>query len=316
MPGPAYHGRTHLPGGTDPIPDSGSSFSELVLAQTTHVVAYWKMDAASGSQTDYAANPLGDKPLSYHAGTNTGTYDVTGALTAGQDDGAFLFNYNQNITDGDQGGTQRGSYFNAGDSTNFRWAFPGTLPFSVECWVKPTAGSSQLVPAAVVGVSSESSGISNIQGWQLDWNAATIRIVRSNSSGVGGALTAALTAGVWSHVVATYDSTNMRLYVNGVLISTGPSATLLPSSPALSGVRVGLNKYAVGGNASYYYGAADEIALYDLALSATTVAAHYAAGVGTFSSIPSPSGAAAGDVLTADGAEATYWAPPTIEVTY
>ncbi len=34
----------------------------------------------------------------------------------------------------------------------------------------------------------------------------------------------ALTVGVWSHIVATYDGTTMALYVNGVLVGSMPSA--------------------------------------------------------------------------------------------
>ena len=96
--------------------------------------------------------------------------------------------------------------------------------------------------------------------------------------------------GQWHHVVATYDGTNMALYVDGHLIGTATSS----SAQSYSGYwRVGgdnLNGWNLdpwGSNsqgttqpASYYFnGTIADVAVYPAALSATQVMAHYAAGL-------------------------------------
>jgi hypothetical protein len=96
--------------------------------------------------------------------------------------------------------------------------------------------------------------------------------------------------GAWHHVVATYNGTNLALYVDGQLIGTNTSS----SAQAYSGYwRVGgdnLNGWNLdpwGSNSqgttqphSYYFsGTIADVAVYPTALSAAQVAAHYAAGL-------------------------------------
>ena len=79
--------------------------------------------------------------------------------------------------------------------------------------------------------------------------------------------TAALTVGVWTHLAATYDKSTLRLYVNGVQVSsTAVTGTLLNSTGALK----------IGGNAiwgEYFSGLIDEVRVYERALSAAEIAA-------------------------------------------
>jgi hypothetical protein len=80
-------------------------------------------------------------------------------------------------------------------------------------------------------------------------------------------------AGVTYHLVGTYDGTTMRIYRDGTQIaSRSQSGSLSNSSSALY---LGYNDYS----ATYFAGTIDEAAIYDRALDAGTVAAHYDAGV-------------------------------------
>ena len=77
--------------------------------------------------------------------------------------------------------------------------------------------------------------------------------------------TTALTANTWAHLAATYDGATMRLYVNGVQVSslakTGPIAT-------------STNPLQIGGDSiygQYFPGTIDEIRIYNRALSVAEI---------------------------------------------
>jgi Concanavalin A-like lectin/glucanases superfamily len=83
----------------------------------------------------------------------------------------------------------------------------------------------------------------------------------------GGALfgTGALTTNTWTHLAGTYDGATLRLYVNGVQVSsraqTGPVAT-------------STNPLQIGGDSiygQYFQGRIDEVRVYNRALSATEI---------------------------------------------
>jgi hypothetical protein len=81
----------------------------------------------------------------------------------------------------------------------------------------------------------------------------------------------------WVHLVGTYDGTNWRLYRNGLLVATQASAVgALP-------VNLGDWSVASTGNgwADPFAGSADEVAVYDYALSSSQVLGHYKAGTVT-----------------------------------
>lgn len=87
--------------------------------------------------------------------------------------------------------------------------------------------------------------------------------------------------GVWHHVVCTYngnsDFTGMKIYMDGALISTLVSfntltATIINSETCQIGAR--------GGNANYYLGYIDDVAIFTKVLPADDVAILYNAGNG------------------------------------
>jgi len=79
-----------------------------------------------------------------------------------------------------------------------------------------------------------------------------------------------LQAGTWYHLAATYDGTTMRVYVDGALDG---QATSTRSLPAVT------DPFRIGWDGTYYptlHGTIDEVALFDVALSAARIQAHAA----------------------------------------
>jgi hypothetical protein len=78
--------------------------------------------------------------------------------------------------------------------------------------------------------------------------------------------------GTWHHVVATYDGSTIRVYVDGGFeVSKPDTRSLQPiTSPLI------VARFPTGGQ--YLNGDVDEVAVYPTALSAARVLAHYEAG--------------------------------------
>jgi glucose/arabinose dehydrogenase/PKD repeat protein len=85
--------------------------------------------------------------------------------------------------------------------------------------------------------------------------------------------TKALTNGSWTHLAMTYDGTNMRLYVNGVLVSTRIAA-----KPTIDGLKLMIGSYKTS---NFYEGLIDEVRIYNRALSASEIGTDMNTAVGT-----------------------------------
>lgn len=159
--------------------------------------------------------------------------------------------------------------------------------FTAELWVKP---------AEVIGTSARSPlynrGASTSEGflffahngntkWQFrTYSGTTSRNVNS---------TVDVVAGVWTHLVGTYDeATGMqRLYVNGLEQGTGLSAPgFTPNTSLQMRLGSGRNDLDVGVNMLLFKGNIDEVAIYNTALSASEVLAHYQNGTNAARTTP------------------------------
>ena len=77
--------------------------------------------------------------------------------------------------------------------------------------------------------------------------------------------TRALTANTWSHLALTYDGAMMRLYVNGVQVSSRARTGTIQASA---------NPLQIGGDSiygQYFQGMIDEVRVYNRALTATEI---------------------------------------------
>jgi head-tail adaptor len=101
----------------------------------------------------------------------------------------------------------------------------------------------------------------------------TVVTVYDNENGLAGLGGVEIVIGAWSHVVCVFTGTTLTTYING--IPSAPQAALRTVSTDAA-----LNLGWGSANGTFWNGLLDEVAIYPVALTATQVAAHYAASTG------------------------------------
>jgi hypothetical protein len=139
------------------------------------------------------------------------------------------------------------------------------------------------------------STIDTFRGWWLNTNASgALRFfIGDGSAWQTASAGPVLSAGASHHLVATYDGTNARLYVDGVLVSTGPAVAM--NRAVVNGMRFGAPS---GLSGQWWPGVLDDASFYPFALSSAQVTAHYQQSVGT------------GTRATSNATEVVVAAPP------
>jgi hypothetical protein len=140
--------------------------------------------------------------------------------------------------------------------------FSALAPFSLEAWVK---SDGCVTDCSIISKVTETGGF---QGYELGVDAVSVGIALYGGAGDG--LTASL-PGEFAHVVATFDGTIMRLYINGAFAGLEFVETSLTDHDG---------DFFIGASSNgwFFDGAIDEVAIYDHALAEDRVLAHYQAG--------------------------------------
>jgi hypothetical protein len=220
-----------------------STYQSLVLADNP--LGYWRLGEAGGLT---ANDSSGHGWQGQYKGWPT--YSRTGALTANPNTSIYVNGNNSGLTAPD------------------RNDFVGTAPFSIEAWVRPTN----------LGTASDYKTLIRKYGGSGYWlwfnSSYGFGFERSSTTGTTKIMVGPTAVGVWQHVVATFDGTTVRMYVNGVLRSSAGSGLQISdnAAPVEIGVYSGLTNYSVTGDL-------DEVAIYGTALPAARVTAHYQKGV-------------------------------------
>jgi hypothetical protein len=219
-------------------------------------------DADAGSA--YAAEVAKDNPLSWwrlgeksgnvardEQGVRGGTYvgNVTlgepGAIIGDPDTAAKL--------DGTSGCVRIADTFE----------FEGKATFSIEMWIKPASVGTERRLASRRSAMPES-------GYRVYFSPTQLRFERWSDGGLSGPSQTMLpTPAKWTHLVATYDGTSTRLWVDGTKADETPSPAPIPSVDAI--FVWGSNSFCAD---DFFAGAMDELAIYDHALSDVRIAAH------------------------------------------
>jgi hypothetical protein len=169
---------------------------------------------------------------------------------------------------------------------NFSTPNGGNAEFSVEAWV--TEYLYENGGNAIVALGYGNGG----EQFVLDTGAGTTGTLRFFVRNAGGTVSSATSAnklandGLWHHVVGVCDEAggHVYIYLDGTQVGsagiTAGSGILSSSTPLSIGARQSGNN----GNTNYdfqFYGAIDEVAVYQKALTAAQVSAHYyAVGIG------------------------------------
>jgi hypothetical protein len=292
---PVLHGRDHCPGGPDPIPcwpfgSAPGEFSGVLVG--TGPFAYWRLGETGSPWADTSGHPGTPANLTLDGTGTAPTPDVTGALASG-DDGALEFNYDGTTAGG--GRAARGA-----DAR-----FDALIDMSVCAWIKVKASATTRT-GIVVGNTADVSGTPNfLAGWSLQvvYPGRKVRFSRGQVGGFGqpeiyAESPVGVDAATWYFVVGTFDRTQVRLYMNAVEVAA--TAHVSSSNASAAGVPVQIGGAdLVGSPYGWFYGTADEVAVWDRALSLAEIEMLYASGVGG-----SPAGS---EVLISDGTGGATW---------
>jgi hypothetical protein len=248
--------------------------------------------AASGASAKFIINPvtyqdniLFDKPIAYYrfeetagsVATNSGTTGGHGAYFTG-DEAAPGAGGLPSSPKGDAGprppafagfdaSNRTATFDGAGEWVDTKNRFLSSLgAFSLEYWVKTTDRANQGTRIGIVGQND------TIEYGYIDPN--TIQIWTPG----GGSLNSAVSFAdnEWHHIATIGDGRNLRTYFDGALVATGGTATSSYGTSAYNVHIGGAGVFDVTGN--WFNGNIDEVAIFDKAIPADRVAAHFAAG--------------------------------------
>ena len=226
-------------------PASVLPYHEQVLAASP--AAYWRLGETSGTT---AADQLGANPGTY----NGVLLNQPGAL-AGETDASASFD---GVND----------YVQVPASTSLNM----TSAVTVELWAKRrTISSSYQVVVGKPGV-----GQSKKENYAVWLNTSNrYQAYFGDGSTFVAVVTPAITDTNWHHVVATYNGSRARIYLDGVL-KQEIAKTLQMRENTLP-----LNIGRANNNAYFFNGWLDEVAVYPTALPGQTILAHYNRATGS-----------------------------------
>ncbi len=213
------------------------------LATIPGLVAAYAFDEGAGTTvTDYSGNG------------NTGTLSNTTWTSASKYGNALVFN-----------GVN--SMVNIPDAASLHL----TSGMTLEAWVNPSAVSQCMVGCDLQGQRQLLFG-GSLRPRRCPGRWGHVR--------VGYLGTTSLAANTWSHLAVTYDGATLRLYVNGVQVSSLAKAGTIATSA---------NPLQIGGDSlfgQYFAGTIDEVRVYNQALSQTQIQADMATPVGGGGPLP------------------------------
>jgi hypothetical protein len=224
----------------DAPPDAPATYVQAVLADQP--VGYFRLGEPEGVNV---VNTITDGAIGTFIGTVT--HGVPGALTS-ETDAATSFGANGAADIGDN------------------YDFAGLAPFTLEAWVNPTA-----LDTAFHSIITKWQQPPVNFGYELYYQNDKVTFSREPVV-VASEVCAShgLVAGVYTHIVVTFDGASIRLYFNGAQVNVTGSTTVLDDNAQPFQI-------AAGNNRAFFDGTIDEVAVYDTALSAERINAHYVA---------------------------------------
>jgi hypothetical protein len=191
----------------------------------------------------------------FEEGTGTTTADATGKSHTGTVSGATWTTTGKNGKALAFNGLN--SFVSAADANDLDL----TNGMTLEAWVNPASLSGWNTVVMKEG-STTTLAYSLYANDGSPWPSITVRINSVDRKAVG---TSSLPLNTWTHLAATYDGANLRLYVNGVQVgSRAQTGNMLVSTRTLR----------IGGNSvwgEYFNGIIDDVRVYNRALTAAEI---------------------------------------------
>ena len=235
-----------------------ADYSNTVMS--LNPVAYWRLNEPTAPLVNYGLGTATNLGSALVAGN--GTYYHSPTL---QMPGAVA---------GDPAATLNGTSQYAEVAYNGALNPAGTL--TVEFWAKldiaVTAAKSGVVSRSFVSGGRQAGYLFFTHNGNNKWQfrvyngAAGVTVTDVNGPDID--------PGVWYHVTGVYDGTQAHIYVNGAELS--PAVTGAYVANTNSPLRIGAGT-TEGPATLFFPGTLDEVAVFPTALSASTIAAHYAA---------------------------------------
>jgi concanavalin A-like lectin/glucanase superfamily protein len=233
-------------------PPAASSYEEVVMHDAPF--AYWR---------------LGDLPTAARATAVTGpegTYKARTLLRIGEE-GALLGDTDTSVHFSESGATEGHVEV---PLTSQEWLADGDA-VTVEFWANPDVST---LTAPLTGPTNNSFVL---RIFEVFFTSGVVAfVVTTQSGGTGDAETGVglVPNGSWSHVVCTAAAGQLAVYINGELEATGTYTGALALPTSGNPMYIGANPPSNDG----YTGYLDEVAVYESALPAHRVMAHYQAG--------------------------------------
>jgi hypothetical protein len=225
------------------------------------------MGGGGGATADYSAEVLADNPLAYWRFGEAAGPAALDASGSGRD-GTYV----GGVTLGEPGllaGDSAARFDGMNDemSAGEIFNFAGSVPFTIELWIKPDD-----IDSLGALVSKYGWDGSNYFGWLLTESSNVANGVRFRRTGSSLLEGTALVADEFNHVVVTFDGVTQLLFINGVEAGSRAGNAL---------VDLGKDPFRVGRAANWasYAGVIDEVAIYGTALPPARIEAHRAAAL-------------------------------------
>lgn len=222
------------------------AFRDVVLSKLP--ILYWRLNDAGSVVVDSSGNGRN--------GTVLGAVQQgVGGITS---DGDKAMSFSGVDTDG--------QYVEGADDAALE--FPGTAPFSVMVWVKPT-----IVDTAYRRIIAKDSWSPLAEGWHMAQQAGSLYVER-NVAGVplGVYSIVPLVVGVPHCIIWVYTGTTSLLYRNGTFEASQADTAALNATT--SPLRVAIDAGYVGDS---FAGVVDEVAIFNYALTAADIQQLYTA---------------------------------------
>jgi len=246
---------------------SGNSVSiQSIANSSTIIVDNVPVSAESALSSGMTEQNLVNNNVSVLNGESVGmntTNLVTSNLTRTQPYSNYSFNFDSAQSD----------YFDCGNDTSLNW---GTGNGSVSCWFKTTQNVVSVADLVINGGFSTGGKAyilyldsSEKVGFALDDNSSPTTPAQSSGS---------VADGNWHHVVGVRESGNIKLYLDGSLVSTQTDTTgnIDSTDPLIIGAGMNASTGVVG---NFYNGEISNVAIWDSALSSDDIINLYNNGI-------------------------------------